>query len=133
MRYRKWDLSFTLLAHLGNYVYNNVSSSTGFYDQLRDNAGLNNMHASVLESQFQTPQYFSDWYVEDASFLRLNNIELGYTFSSVLRGMRVYGVVQNLFTITGYDGIDPLAGINGIDNNIYPFVRTFTAGVTMTF
>jgi iron complex outermembrane receptor protein len=63
----------------------------------------------------------------------MQNIELGYTFQRALRGVRVFGVVQNAFTITGYDGIDPTAGINGIDNNIYPATRTFTAGVSVGF
>jgi iron complex outermembrane receptor protein len=130
MRWKKFDAGFTLLAKLGNYVYNNIASSTGFYDQLRDVGAPNNLHASVLDFGFQGPQYFSDVYVEDASYLRMQNIELGYTFSPRLR---LYGVVQNAFTITGYDGIDPTAGINGIDNNIYPSVRTFTGGVNVSF
>jgi iron complex outermembrane receptor protein len=134
MGWKQFDLSFTLLAHLGNYVYNNIASSTGFYDQLADVGAPMNLHASVLDYNFQTPQYFSDVYVEDASFLRLQNIQLGYTFrGGSLNGMRIYGGVQNAFTITGYDGIDPLAGINGIDNNIYPSVRTFTAGLNVAF
>jgi iron complex outermembrane receptor protein len=71
--------------------------------------------------------------VENASFLRLENIELGYTFSNALRGMRVFGVVQNAFTLTGYSGVDPAASITGIDNNRYPRTRTFTAGLNVTF
>jgi TonB-linked SusC/RagA family outer membrane protein len=130
MRWKKFDASFTLLAKIGNYVYNNIASSTGFYDQLRDVGAPMNLHTSVLDYEFQTPQYFSDVYVENASFLRMQNIQLGYTFSPRLRA---WGVVQNAFTITGYDGIDPTAGIGGIDNNIYPSVRTFTAGLSVTF
>jgi len=134
MRWKNFDLSFTLLAQLGNYMYNNVASSTGWYGQLVVNANApNNVHRSVLDYGFQGPQYFSDLYVEDASFLRLENLELGYTFRRALRGMRVYGVVQNVFTLTGYDGIDPTATISGIDNNIYPRTRTFTAGVSVGF
>lgn len=130
LRWNKFDLGLTLLAKLGNYVYNNIASSTGFYDQLRDVGAPNNVHASVLENEFQSPQYFSDVYVEDASFLRMQNIQLGYSFSP---RYRVYGVIQNAFTITGYSGIDPTAGINGIDNNIYPSTRTFTAGLNVAF
>ncbi len=140
MRWKNFDMSFTLQAQLGNYLYNNVASSTGFYDQLVDAARPSNVHASVLEYGFSTPQYFSDVYVEDASFLRMENIELGYTFRQTLNGIRVYGVVQNLFTMTGYSGIDPTASdrgptgnISGIDNNIYPRTRTFTAGVSVFF
>jgi iron complex outermembrane receptor protein len=130
MRWKKFDASFTLLAKIGNYVYNNIASSTGFYDQLRDVGAPMNLHVSVLDYEFQTPQYFSDVYVENASFLRMQNIQLGYTFTPRLRA---WGVVQNAFTITGYDGIDPTAGIGGIDNNIYPSVRTFSAGLSVTF
>jgi hypothetical protein len=126
-------LSFTLLANLGNYVYNNVASSTGFYDQLTDAARPSNLHRSVLDYGFVTPQYFSDVYVEDGSFLRLENIELGYTFRRTLNGVRVYGVVQNVFTLTGYSGIDPTSTITGIDNNIYPRTRTFTGGLSVGF
>ncbi len=72
--------------------------------------------------------------MEDASFLRMNNIELGYTFrGGRFDGARVFGAVQNVFTITGYSGIDPTAGVNGIDNNIFPRSRTFTAGVSFGF
>jgi iron complex outermembrane receptor protein len=131
MRWKKFDLSFTLLAYLGNYVYNNVASSTGFYDQLTINTPApSNVHRSVLENGFQGPQYFSDVYVESASFLRMNNIQLGYTFGPRLR---LYGVVQNAFTITGYSGVDPTAGISGVDNNIFPRTRTFMAGLNLAF
>ena len=133
MRFKNFDLSLTFLAQLGAYMYNNVASSTGFYDQLRNSDRPNNLHSSVLEYGFTTPQYQSDIYVEDASFLRLQNIELGYTFGGLLNGMRLFGVVQNVFTITGYSGIDPTSTISGIDNNIYPRSRTFTAGLSVTF
>jgi len=133
MRFNKFDLGFTLLANIGNRVYNNVASSTGFYDQLRVSARPSNLHESVLTTNFVRPQYFSDYYVENASFLRMQNIELGYTFQRALNGIRVYGVVQNAFTITGYSGVDPTASTNGIDNNRYPRTRTFTAGLSILF
>ncbi len=131
MRWKKFDASFTLLAQVGNYVYNNVASSTGFYDNLRDSSAPNNLHMSVLDNNFDRPQYFSDVYVENAGFLRMQNIQIGYTFGRPR--MRLYAVVQNAFTITGYSGVDPTSGINGIDNNLYPQVRTFTAGLTIGF
>jgi len=133
MRYKKFDFSLTLLANIGNRVYNNVASSTGFYDQLRVSARPSNLHESVLTTNFVRPQYFSDYYVENASFLRLQNIELGYTFQRALNGIRIYGVVQNAFTITGYSGVDPTASTNGIDNNRYPRTTTFTAGLSILF
>jgi len=132
--WRDLDFGFTLRANLGNYVYNNVASNQGFYSALKG-ATPNNLHSSVLETNFATPQYFSDYYVEDASYLRLDNLTIGYTLHSmrVPDGTRIFGTAQNLFTLTKYSGVDPLAGINGIDNNIYPRSRTFTAGVTVGF
>lgn len=133
--YRRLDLSFTLRASLGNYVYNNVASSQGFLNVLLGASGPVNLHQSVLENGFVESQYFSDIYVEDASFLRMDNITLGYTLPR-LRGIsdaRVFGTVQNAFTLTGYDGLDPESGLGGIDNNIYPRSRTFTVGLSLGF
>jgi iron complex outermembrane receptor protein len=133
--YHAVDLGFTLRAQLGSYVYNNVSSSQGYYSSLNSAAGLTNLNASVLEFGFNQPQYYSDVYVESASFLRMDNITLGYTLPRLraVRQARVYGTVQNAFTLTGYSGLDPEAGLNGIDNNIYPRSRTFSAGVSLAF
>ena len=133
--FREFDLSFTMRAHRGNYVYNNLASSQGFYNVLNQAGGLVNLHASVLENQFVTAQYFSDVYVEDASFLRMDNLTLGYSLGRFrgLEQMRVYGTVQNVFAITDYSGVDPEAGLNGIDLTIYPRSRTFTAGVNIGF
>jgi hypothetical protein len=74
-------------------------------------------------------------YVEDASFLRMDNITLGYRVPTRRgpRDVRVYGTVQNVFTVTGYSGVDPTGGLNGIDNNLYPRSRTFSAGVSLGF
>jgi TonB-dependent starch-binding outer membrane protein SusC len=133
--YRDFDLGFTLRAHLGNYVYNNLASSQGFYNVLRQAGGLVNLHSSVMDYGFVTEQYFSDVYVEDASFLRMDNLTLGYNlrgFRGVER-MRLFGTVQNVFTLTGYSGLDPEAGLGGIDNTIYPRARTYSAGVTLGF
>lgn len=132
MGYRNFDLGFTMRAYRGNYVYNNVASDLGNYRELQGIAP-SNLHASVLRNRFTTPQYFSDVYVEDASFLRMDNITLGYTVPRLraVNRVRVFGTVQNVFTITDYSGVDPLAGINGIDNIIYPFSRTVTAGVSI--
>jgi TonB-dependent starch-binding outer membrane protein SusC len=137
----KWDAGFTFRAYLGNHIYNNVASANGDFRELTQGAPYN-LHTSVLETQFATQQLQSDFYVEEASFLRLDNVTLGYTFN--LRGQqaRVFGTMQNLFTVTGYTGVDPSANItplntqttstvNGIDNNIYPRSRTFSAGLSL--
>jgi TonB-linked SusC/RagA family outer membrane protein len=129
--YGKFDMSFTLRAYLGNYVYNNVASALGAYQNLTGSGMPANLQASVLETGFVVPQYYSDYYVENGAFLRMDNITLGYTFN--YRGLpwRIFGTVQNAFTLTGYSGVDPTAGLNGIDNNIYPRSRTFSGGLSV--
>lgn len=132
LTYGKFDFGVTLRAYLGNYVYNNVSSNLGARAELGRGSPYN-LHTSVLETDFAQPQYLSDYYVEKASFLRMDNITLGYTFDVAGKPARVFGTMQNAFTITGYSGVDPTAGANGIDNNIYPRSRTFTSGLSLRF
>jgi len=127
------DASFTMRAYLGNYVYNNVASSNGAYQNLTGSGMPSNLHASVLTTGFVVPQYYSDFFVENASFLRMDNITIGYSFNYRGQPVRLYGTVQNAFTITGYDGVDPTSGLNGIDNNIYPRARTITTGLSVRF
>ncbi|HEV8380709.1 MAG TPA: SusC/RagA family TonB-linked outer membrane protein [Gemmatimonadales bacterium] len=130
--YGNFELNFTLRAYLGNYVYNNVASNLGTYSEVTRGSPYN-LHASVLETGFETPQYLSDFYVEDASFLRMDNITLAYSFMYQGQPLRAFGTIQNAFTLTGYSGVDPTAGLNGLDNNIYPRSRTFTAGLSVRF
>jgi len=130
--YHSFDLSFTLRSYLGNYVYNNVASNLGTYSEVTRGSPYN-LHSSVLTTGFVTPQYFSDYYVEKASFLRMDNVTLAYTFKYRNNPVRIFGTVQNAFTITGYSGVDPTAGLNGIDNNIYPRARTITTGLNLRF
>lgn len=132
LTYRKFDFGFTVRAYLGNYVYNNVASNLGTYAEVTRGSPYN-LHSSVLETGFTTTQYFSDYYVEKASFLRMDNLTLGYSFNLSGQSARVFGALQNVFTITGYNGVDPTAGLNGIDNNIYPRSRTFTGGLSLRF
>ncbi|PYO92623.1 MAG: SusC/RagA family TonB-linked outer membrane protein [Gemmatimonadetes bacterium] len=127
-----FDLSFVLRAYTGNYVYNNVASSQGAYSEVTRGSPYN-LHASVLKTGFQTQQLLSDYYVEDASFLRMDNIAVGYAFNYQRQPLRVFGAVQNAFTLTGYSGVDPTSGLNGIDNNRYPRARTFSAGLAIQF
>jgi TonB-dependent starch-binding outer membrane protein SusC len=132
LTYGRIDGSFTMRAYLGNYVYNNVASNLGTYAEVTRGSPYN-LHTSVLETGFETPQYLSDYYVEDASFLRMDNITLGYNFNYRGQPLRVFGTVQNAFTMTGYSGVDPTAGLNGLDNNIYPRSRTFAGGLNVRF
>jgi len=130
--YGNFDFSFSLRAWIGNYVYNNVASNTGTYSQLKLGSPYN-LSTSVLKTGFTSQQLLSDIYVEDGSFLRMDNISLGYNFKWQGRQLRLSLTVQNVFTITGYSGVDPTAGYNGIDNNIYPRSRTVTGGLTVKF
>jgi hypothetical protein len=129
--FRNLDFSFSLRAALGAYVYNNVASANGSYQNITGSATPSNMDASVLTTGFPIQQYFSDYYVQSASFLRMDNVTVGYTWQMSGRPWRAYVTVQNAFTITGYEGVDPTAGIRGIDNNIYPRSRTFSGGLSV--
>ena len=132
--YSNFDFSFTLRAQLGAYVYNNIAAGNGSYQNITaGNVTPSNMDVSVLKTGFTAPEYLSDYYVQDASFLRMDNITLGYSFDVAGRRWRLFGTLQNAFTITGYKGVDPTAAQNGvgIDNNIYPRSRTFTGGLSV--
>ncbi len=135
LNYKAFDLAFTMRANLGNYVYNNNASNTANYSRISELVTQNVM-TSVLETNFTQPQYFSDYYVENASFLKMDNITLGYSFNDFLTrtkmNARLYATVQNAFMITKYSGIDPEVN-GGIDNNIYPRARTFILGVNIGF
>jgi len=132
MTFSNFDLSFTLKAELGKHIYNNVASNFGHYSRLTEFAP-SNLHESVQETNFENPQYFSSYYVEDASNIRLDNLTLGYTLPteeiSSIGQLRVYGTVQNAFILSEYSGASPLAV--GIDDNLYPRSRTYTVGLNV--
>ena len=137
--YKNFDLAFNLRASLGNYAYNNVNSANAQYDLLLDNAVLGNIPTSVLETNFNTTAdvIASDIYLENASFLRMDNITLGYTINRPIKkfasnSIRLWAGMQNVFTITNYSGLDPEV-FNGIDNTIYPRPRTFLLGANIKF
>ncbi|WP_242203150.1 SusC/RagA family TonB-linked outer membrane protein [Aestuariivivens insulae] len=135
--YKNFDLTFNMRANLGNYVYNNVNSSRAQLEQLQDNAVLGNLPSAVLNTNFQRTSdvIISDIYLEDASFLKMDNITLGYTFNNLSKGLkslRLWGGIQNVFTITNYSGLDPEV-FDGIDNLIYPRPRTILAGANFKF
>lgn len=134
MSYKNWDMSFTLRGSLGNYVYNNVNSSTGFtgwnFDQVGE--GYRNGSKDVLNTNFQSAQYFSDYYLERADFVRLDNISIGYNIPLKDFKLRASLTGTNLFVITKYSGIDPEIP-NGIDNNFYPRPIGFVAGLNFIF
>ncbi|MBL7863968.1 MAG: TonB-dependent receptor [Cyclobacteriaceae bacterium] len=130
--YKRWDLSFTLKGSFGNYMYNNVASANGFFQRLTQ-VVTNNIHATAFETNFKQKQSFSDYYVQDGSFVKLTNVSLGYNFPDFSFGrVRAYLAAQNVFTITKYKGVDPEI-FNGIDNNLYPRSITMSIGVDVTF
>lgn len=142
--YKNWDLSFSLRASLGNYVYNNVLATNAPVGQngIWSNYGFYyNRPKDAIELGFEGigTFYMSDYFVQNASFLRCDNIILGYSFKNLLktnayRGMsgRVYFNVQNPFVITKYNGVDPEV-IDGFDNNLYPRAVTFMLGLNLQF
>lgn len=137
--YKQWSLGFTMRANLGNYAYNNVFSNTGTTRNILNPLGiLNNGSTNVLESGLSgnsDKNVLSDYYIQNASFLRMDNVNLGYNFGKILHksaSLSVNGNVQNVFIVTKYKGIDPEVG-SGIDNNFYPRPRTFVLGVNLKF
>jgi iron complex outermembrane receptor protein len=140
--YDKWSLNFVMRGNLGNYVYNNVSSGNGVYRNITYPNFLVNLTSSVSETNFANNQFFSDYYVENASFLRMETINLGYNFGRLFNDkvdLRLSANVQNAFVITKYSGLDPeviavgTTPSSGIDNNFYPRPRIFTFGVNVGF
>ncbi len=137
--FKKWNGGFVLRSNLNNYVYNNAASSTGTYRNIFNPLNyLNNGSRDILETGFSGAgdRYFlSDYYIQNASFLKMDNINLGYNVGKVIHGkasLRINANVQNVFVVTKYDGIDPeISG--GIDNNFYPRPRTFVLGLNLDF
>lgn len=137
LNYKNWDLAIVSRASLGNYAYNNMASSKSYEVRATENSILTNLHRDYFNTGFQAlteTGLQSDYYIQDASFFKLDNITLGYTFAEVFKDsdLRLYGSAQNVFTITDYDGLDPEIN-GGIDNNFYPRPRIFTFGVNLNF
>ena len=138
MNYKNIDLSFNMRASIGNYVYNAANSTRAQYNLLKNSSVVSNLPTSVLDSNFQSNEdvLLSDYYIENGSFLKMDNITLGYTFENVFNArssIRLSTGVQNVFTITNYSGLDPEVFENGIDNSITPRPRTFLVGANMKF
>jgi iron complex outermembrane receptor protein len=131
----KWNAGFVARMNVNNYVYNNIESNLGVYRQIVNPLGwIGNASANYLDTKFENNQYFSDYYVQNASFFRMDNINVGYDAGEVFKNvrLRVYGNIQNAFVITNYTGLDPEVN-GGIDNQIYPRPRTFVLGFNLDF
>lgn len=137
--WKNLDFSFNMRASVGNRVFNAVNASRAQYDQLQNNTALGNIPTSVLETNFNTTSdvVLSDIYVENASFLRMDNITVGYTFPKFLgnegASLRLFAGCQNAFVITEYSGLDPEITNDGVDNTIYPRQRQFLFGANVKF
>ena len=146
LEYKNWDFGFSLRASIGNYVYNNVEQSmsnmnTGewFSNSLKY---FSNRMKSTVERNWQTYEItskLSDYYVKNASFLKCDNITLGYSFNNLFNSSgwhglsgRAYATASNVFTITNYDGLDPEVG-DGNDNNLYPRPFSVVVGLSLNF
>jgi len=133
---KKFSAGFVMRGSVGNYMYNNVASSTGVETSFYNSAlgFLGNGSTDYLNTKFTQRQLFSDYYIENASFLRMDNINVGYDAGEIAKNirLRITANVQNVFVITKYSGLDPeVAG--GIDGGIYPRPRTFVLGVNLDF
>lgn len=147
-RYQKWNVGFVARANLGNYIYNNVASSTGIQRNILNPIGIvNNGSTDVLTSGLTgngSNDLLSSYYIQNGSFLRMDNVHIGYNFGKIFKGVgdfRISANVQNVFIITDYKGVDPeipnagTASVGvytpGIDNNFYPRPRTYVLGLNL--
>lgn len=145
LEYKNWDFSFSLRASLGNYVYDAVSQ--GFHNVSKNALWsstnfLTNKTATAVADNWQTDNVaaiLSDRWIHNASFLKCDNITLGYSFQDLFKtahykgiGGRAYVTASNVFTITNYDGLDPEV-FNGYDNNVYPRPFSLIVGLNLNF
>jgi len=143
-RYKDFDLGFNLRANLGNYVYNAFAAQNSTPLTFNNQGFLSNIYTGVYDTGFTqrngTEQQLSDYFLENASFLKMDNLTFGYSFRKLftekLSG-RISFSIQNVFTITNYSGIDPESSNDsaylGIDRNIWPRPRTYTFGLNLNF
>lgn len=137
-RYKKWDLGFNMRANLGSYTFNDFASGHSTARNFSDRGFIDNMHRTVFETGFtqanETLQKASDYFLENSSFLKMDNITLGYNFDKFFTDKlsgRISLSVQNVFTITNYKGLDPENG--GIDAGGWPRPRVYTLGLNLNF
>ncbi len=141
MSYKSFDLAMSWRASLGNFVFDNISSDKAYLKAaLRRDTDLSNIttdyfNTGFIEEDNSTLRYLSDYFVKDASFIKLDNLTLGYNLSkSFIKGvaLRFTAGAQNVLVITKYNGIDP-ERFSGVDGNVYPRARTYIFGVNANF
>lgn len=138
LNYGKFYLGLAAHGTLGNYMYNNYYANSVLTALKDAQKFVRNVSTSYLESGFATNRYLSDYYIENGSFFRLDNINIGYNVGKILNNnrtnLRVAASVQNVFVITKYKGLDPEVSSNEqIDNNIYPRPRVYSLGFNLDF
>ncbi len=136
--YKKLSLGFAGHASIGNYLYNQYNATNGLLRNAKNPLLFTgNISRNYLETGFKNARYNSDYYIENASFFRLDNINLGYNFGSIMKNkanLRISGSIQNVFVITKYSGLDPEnSSEKGLDNNIYPRPRIISLGASIDF
>ena len=135
LRFHRLTLGMSFRANIGNYVYNAMAMNTGAWETVSYNSyQLNNVHSSYLNTGFKVRQHLSDYYIENGSFLKLDNLNLSYDFGRINKWVSVSlsAMMQNVFCITRYTGVDPEVP-NGMDNSFYPRPRTFSLSVGLQF
>jgi iron complex outermembrane receptor protein len=131
----KWSLGTTLRANIGNYMYNSLATGAIRSNMFNSLGYLANTLSEITKSGFIYGQPSSDYFVQNASFLKMDNVNLSYDFGRIINrkvGLRVNANVQNVFTVTKYTGIDPEI-YGGIDNALYPRPRVFSLGANLQF
>lgn len=137
LNFGKFDASFSFRASLNNYLYNAVNGVRSQWNLLQEVQALGNIPTSVEDTQFNATDavYLSDYFVENASFLKFDNFVLGYTFDNMklnLESVRLWAGMQNIYTFTKYSGLDPEV-FGGIDGTIYPRPRSILVGANIKF
>ena len=141
-KYKNWDLGFNLRASIGNYAFNASNADNGSLNNFGNQGSLNNYNMAAVEytrftGNSTVEQKSSDLFLEDASFLKMDNLTFGYTFDKIFTDKisgRLSLSVQNVFTVTKYSGLDPeIPNVNGIDYSIWPRPRTYSLGISLNF
>lgn len=135
LTYKNWYLGINAHGSFGAYVYNYVRADQYLQSVYSDQGSFSNILPSTRDLGFETQQLYSDYFLESADFFRLDNITLGYTFKKLWNSdssLRLAFAVQNVFTITGYSGVDPELS-DGIDRDVYPRPRTFSLSANLNF
>ncbi|MGF7138533.1 SusC/RagA family TonB-linked outer membrane protein [Roseimarinus sediminis] len=135
VNYKNWNIDMSFRANAGNYVYNGMAMNAGAWSTVSYNSyQLNKLSKSFLDTRFRNRQYLSDYYVENASFLKMDNLSINYNFGKINNwcSLNLSAMVQNVFTITNYTGVDPEVP-QGMDLSFYPRPRTYSLALGLNF